>query len=141
MMPVAVVADNYWSALQGRKALKVKWDYQGNDKFNTADYEQHLRELSKTEGIRCIIEGDFDKAYNGSTLKLEAFYETPVVSHSPMEPMNCLAHWRDDGKVEIWASTQGASLIKERVVRCFEYTSRTELSRMYCSMEALLAGD
>ena len=60
---VAVVADNYWSAFQGRKALKVKWDYQGNDKFNTTDYEQHLRELSKTEGIEVHNEGDFDKAY------------------------------------------------------------------------------
>ncbi len=63
---IAVVADNYWSALQGRKALKVKWDYQGNDKFNTADYEKHLRELSKTEGIEVHNEGDFDKAYAGS---------------------------------------------------------------------------
>ncbi len=98
---VAVVADNYWSALQGRKALKVKWDYQGNDKFNTTDYEQHLRELSKTEGIEVHNEGDFDKAFYGSDLKLEAFYETPVVSHSPMEPMNCLAHWR---RTERWKS-------------------------------------
>jgi isoquinoline 1-oxidoreductase beta subunit len=36
---VAVVADNYWAALQGRKALKVNWDHQGNDKFNSKDYE------------------------------------------------------------------------------------------------------
>ncbi len=35
---IAVVADNYWSALQGRKALKVKWDYQGNDKFNSSRF-------------------------------------------------------------------------------------------------------
>jgi isoquinoline 1-oxidoreductase subunit beta len=112
---VAVVADNYWSALQGRKALKVKWDYQGNDKFNTADYENHLRELSKTDGIEVHNEGEFDKEYAGSAMKLEAFYETPVVSHSPMEPMNCLAHWRPDGNVEVWASTQGASLIKKEL--------------------------
>jgi isoquinoline 1-oxidoreductase beta subunit len=112
---IAVVADNYWSALQGRKALKVKWDYLGNDKFNTKDYEQHLRDLSKTDGIPVHNEGDFEKAYNDSGMKLEAFYETPVVSHSPIEPMNGLAHWREDGKVEIWASSQGANLIKEQV--------------------------
>jgi isoquinoline 1-oxidoreductase subunit beta len=109
---IAVVADNYWAAYQGRKALKVKWDYQGYDKFNTKDFAQHLRDLSKDEGIVVHNEGDFDKSYADSNLKLEAFYETPVVSHSPMEPMNCLAHWRPDGNVEIWASTQGASLIK-----------------------------
>jgi isoquinoline 1-oxidoreductase beta subunit len=109
---IAVVADNYWAALQGRKALKIKWDFQGYDKFNTKDFEQHLRDLSKDEGIEVHNEGDFDKAFADSNVKLEAFYETPVVSHSPMEPMNCLAHWRPDGNVEIWASTQGASLIK-----------------------------
>ncbi len=27
-------------------------------------------------------------------VKLEAFYETPIVSHSPMEPMNCVAQWK-----------------------------------------------
>jgi isoquinoline 1-oxidoreductase beta subunit len=32
---VAVVADTYWAAYQGKLALKVKWDYQGNDRFDT----------------------------------------------------------------------------------------------------------
>jgi isoquinoline 1-oxidoreductase beta subunit len=108
---IAVVADNYWAAFQGRKALKVKWDYQGFDKFNTSDFEQHLRELSKSEGIVVHNQGDFDKAFGDSETKMEAFYETPMVSHSPMEPMNCLAHWREDGMVEVWASSQGAGLM------------------------------
>jgi isoquinoline 1-oxidoreductase beta subunit len=112
---IAVVAANYWAALQGRKALKVQWDHQGYDKFNTRDYEQHLRDLSRSEGIVVHENGDFDKTFAGSEIKLEAFYETPVVSHSPMEPMNCLAHWREDGTVEIWASSQGASLIKSEL--------------------------
>ena len=30
---VAVIADNYWAALQGRKALKVKWDTGSQCKF------------------------------------------------------------------------------------------------------------
>jgi hypothetical protein len=37
---------------------------------------------------------------------VEAFYETPMVSHSPIEPMNALAKWTGDENVEIWASTQ-----------------------------------
>ena len=32
---VAVIAENYWAAVQGRKALVVKWDNQGNEKFNS----------------------------------------------------------------------------------------------------------
>ncbi len=109
---IAVVADNYWAAWQGRKALKTQWDYQGFDKFNSDGYEQKLRELAKTDGLTVHNSGDFDKAYNESPVKLEAFYETPMVSHSTMEPMNCVAHWKDDNTIEVWVSSQGPSLIK-----------------------------
>jgi isoquinoline 1-oxidoreductase beta subunit len=103
---VAVVAKNYWAAMKGRKALKVTWDYKGNDRFNSTDYSESLRELAKTEGLVQHANGDFDKAIASTKNTVEAFYETPFVSHSPMEAMNCTVHWKSDKKVEIWASTQ-----------------------------------
>jgi isoquinoline 1-oxidoreductase beta subunit len=48
---VAVIAENYWAAVQGRKALVVKWDYQGNETFNSKDYEQSLRDAAKKKGL------------------------------------------------------------------------------------------
>ncbi len=48
---IAVVADNFWAARQGRLALQIKWDYQGLDKFNSKDYEQSLRDLKNKEGL------------------------------------------------------------------------------------------
>lgn len=112
---IAVIADNYWAALQGRKALKVQWDHQGFDSFNTKAYEQQLRDLAKTDGLVAHNAGDFDKTFAEATIKLEALYETPVVSHSCMEPMNCLAHWQPGDKVEVWVSCQGASIIKNQL--------------------------
>ena len=103
---VAVIGDNYWSAYQGRKALTIKWDNQGNEKFNSKDYAQYLHDLSKQEGALDKEEGNFDKAFAEAPVKLDAFYETPVVAHSPIEPMNCVANWSDGNKLEIWASTQ-----------------------------------
>jgi isoquinoline 1-oxidoreductase beta subunit len=103
---IAVIGENYWAALQGRRALTIKWDYQGNEKFNSKDYEQSLRDLSKNDGVVDHTQGDFDKTYAEAPLKLDAFYETPMVSHSPIEPMNCVANWYDGNKLEIWASTQ-----------------------------------
>lgn len=103
---VAVVAKNYWAALKGRKALKVEWDFKGNEKFNSTDYAQSLRELAKTEGLVDHTSGDFDKVYAETNQKLEALYETPFVSHSPLEAMNCTAHWKDEKTLEVWASTQ-----------------------------------
>jgi len=114
---VAVTADNYWAAHQGRLALKIKWDSSGLDQFNSKDYEQSLRELAKTEGTIVHTDGDFDKSFADAPVKLEAFYETPIVSHSPMEPMNCLAQWTGTDTVEVWASVQGPDLIKSELTR------------------------
>ena len=107
---VAVIAENYWAALKGRKALKVQWDYQGFDKFNSNDYEQHLRDLANEPGVIAHDSGDFDGVMAAAPHKLEALYETPIVAHATMEPMNCLAHWQEGDKVEVWTSVQGASI-------------------------------
>src|SRR5579859_3577033 len=114
---VAVIAENYWAALKGRKALKVQWDHQGNDTFTTTAYEQHLRDLAATDGLVAHDSGDFDKAMAGADdkHKLEALYETPVVAHATMEPMSCLAHWQEGDKVDIWTSVQGAGIVKREL--------------------------
>ncbi len=103
---IAVVAKNYWSALKGRKALKVIWDHQGKDQFNSTSYNQSLRDLAKNEGLVQHANGDFDKVFAETKDQVEAFYETPFITHSPMEAMNCTVHWKDGNKLEIWTSTQ-----------------------------------
>ncbi|WP_336517842.1 xanthine dehydrogenase family protein molybdopterin-binding subunit [Pollutibacter soli] len=103
---VAVIADNYWAALQGRKKLKADWDHQGREKLNSKDYEAGLRKLASKKGITDHNSGSFEQEYNNAHQKLEALYETPLVSHSPIEPMNCVARWNSPEEVEIWTSTQ-----------------------------------
>jgi isoquinoline 1-oxidoreductase beta subunit len=104
---VAVIAETYWAAVQGRKALIVTWDNDGHETFNSKDFEQSLRDAAKKEvGAVAHQQGDFDNAFAKAPTKLEAFYETPVVSHSPIEPMNCLASFTEGNQLEIWTSTQ-----------------------------------
>ncbi len=112
---VAVVADNYWAALKGRRALAVTWDHDGLDKFNSVAYDQQLRELAKQDGVVDHTAGDFTKALTDAPTKLDAFYETPIVSHSPMEPMNCVANWPTPTSVELWTSSQAPSWIKTKM--------------------------
>jgi isoquinoline 1-oxidoreductase beta subunit len=112
---VAVIATNYWAALKGRKALKVQWDHQGFDTFNSKDYEQQLRDLSKTDGLVAHNSGDFDAAMKDAPHKVEALYETPILAHATMEPMNCLAHWQEGDKVDVWTSVQGAAIVKREL--------------------------
>ncbi len=103
---IAVVANNYWAALKGRKALKVSWDHQGKDQFNSKAYLQSLRNLANSEGLVQHANGDFDKVFTESKDQVESLYETPFVSHSPMEAMNCTVQWKEGNKLEIWVSTQ-----------------------------------
>ncbi|HVV54607.1 MAG TPA: molybdopterin cofactor-binding domain-containing protein, partial [Mucilaginibacter sp.] len=107
---VAVIADSYWTALQARKKLRIDWDYEGYDNFNSEDYEEHLRKLADESGITDKDTGDIDKLGLNPQNVIEAFYETPVVAHSPMEPMNAVAHVQGD-QVEIWTSTQVPSSV------------------------------
>ena len=99
---VAVIAKTYWAAIQGRKALKIDWDTKGFETFNSSDYEHKLRSLSKEEGILDKQKGSVDIPVNQV---VESFYETPMVAHHPLEPMNCTVHVKGK-KVEIWTSTQ-----------------------------------
>ncbi|MHA8097303.1 molybdopterin cofactor-binding domain-containing protein [Aquirufa antheringensis] len=99
---VAVIAKTYWAAIQGRKALKIDWDTKGFETFNSSDYEHKLRSLSKEEGILDKQKGSVDLPV---AQVVESFYETPMVAHHPLEPMNCTVHVKGK-KVEIWTSTQ-----------------------------------
>lgn len=102
---VAVVAKSYWSALQGRKALKVEWDTHGYESFNLSDYENKLRNLSKEAGVLDKSIGNVDNVTIEPENAVESFYETPMVAHHTLEPMNCVAHVKGE-LLEIWTSTQ-----------------------------------
>src|SRR5579862_1394293 len=112
---VAVIADNFWAARQGRLALKIKWDNGDLEKFNSVDYAASLRKAAHKAGVVVHHQGDFDKSFAEAPVKIESFYETPIVSHSPMEPMNCVAQWTSDKEVEVWASAQGPDLVQDEL--------------------------
>ncbi len=110
---VAVVADNLWAAMQGRKVLKVEWDDSGFDHLSTDELYNRMNDDLKTkEGLSFRTKGNFASALDKSEKKLEAVYETPYESHSCMEPLNCTAHYQDD-KLEIWGPIQGPDWVQD----------------------------
>ncbi|MGM9511672.1 molybdopterin cofactor-binding domain-containing protein [Larkinella sp. GY13] len=102
---VAVLADSYAAALQGRKALVVKWQDADSSSESTADYFSGLYELAKSEGVVYQQDGDFETALATAPRQLEAQYETPFLAHAPMEPETAVAHVQGD-RCEIWAPVQ-----------------------------------
>jgi isoquinoline 1-oxidoreductase subunit beta len=105
---VAVVADNYWAALKGRKALKIKWEKEDLSKMSTYSYYDELQKLAKSKGeaYKEHTKGEFSKDFAGATQKLEAYYQTPFVAHAALEPQNATV-WVQGDKVELWAPIQG----------------------------------
>ena len=107
---VAVIAKSYWSALQGRKVLKVEWETNGYENFNLSDYENKLRNLSKEAGVLDKNIGNVESVKTEPGNSVESFYETPMVAHHTLEPMNCIAHVNGE-MLTIWTSTQVPSAI------------------------------
>lgn len=109
---VAVLADNTWAAMQGRKALTIKWDEGPRANTSSASLRQMFADLTAKPGAVARKEGNADTAMNGAAHKIEAVYEAPYLSHAPMEPLNCVAHVTDDS-CEVWAGTQIQSITQQ----------------------------
>ncbi len=102
---VAVIADNTWNAIQGRKALQITWDEGPNAAQTSAKISQFFADLAQKEGLVAKKDGDAAQALSSAPKKIEAVYEVPYLAHSTMEPMNCTAVVHPDS-CEVWASTQ-----------------------------------
>jgi len=102
---VAVIADTYWAAVQGRKALVVKWDNGDLESWSTKKIKEDYIKAAGQEGVVFDEKGNFKSAFESGQVKVEASYETPYQAHVPMEPMNAIVHAKKTG-VEFWGSTQ-----------------------------------
>ena len=102
---VAVLADNTWSAMQGRKKLKVEWDESAHKVFTSNAYRKELVETARKPGKVVREVGNVDQAFAKGGRVVEAEYYAPLLAHASMEPPAALAVYRD-GKVEVWAPTQ-----------------------------------
>lgn len=109
---VAVVADSLWSAMEGRKVLKVEWDDTGFEHLGTKELYDRMNQQLKGETISFKTKGNVKSIFSTSENKLEALYETPYESHSCMEPVNCIANVTGD-KCEIWGPIQGPDWIQD----------------------------
>ncbi len=116
---VAVVADNTWAAMQGRKALKIEWDDTAFPHHSSEELYAKMREQVKGEMISFRTMGNTTSAFAKAEKKVEATYETPYESHSCMEPLNCVANVTDD-KIEIWGPIQGPDWIQQNICAHFK---------------------
>lgn len=100
---VAVVAEGYWPAKQGRDVLKLAWSTAAVEKVDSERMLTQYRELAARPGPRRF---DADMAPLASAPhRLEAEFVFPYLAHAPMEPLNCTVRLAD-GLAELWVGTQ-----------------------------------
>jgi isoquinoline 1-oxidoreductase subunit beta len=112
---IAVIADNTWNAMEGRRALQIQWDEGPLANLSSADIRKMFAEAAEKPGAIARKTGDAPAALSTASKKLEAVYEAPYLSHAPMEPMNATAHVRADS-CEVWAATQIQTAAKQTAI-------------------------
>jgi isoquinoline 1-oxidoreductase beta subunit len=102
---VAVLADNTWAAMQGKKKLKIDWEKSPHSAWNSDAYKKELQETARKPGKVVRENGNVDEAFAKGGKIVEAEYYAPLLAHASMEPPAALAVYKD-GKVDVWAPTQ-----------------------------------
>lgn len=102
---VAVVAEHYWAAKQGRDALKIEWTLGEGASLDSKGMLEQYRTLADQPGATAAKAGDTAAALSKASKVIEAEYVLPFLAHAPMEPLNCAVKISDKG-CEIWTGTQ-----------------------------------
>ena len=102
---VAVVADDTWAAMRGRRALAIRWTEGLQPGFDSEQFLAAFPALLDRAAVKVRHEGDADAGLKTAARRYDATYVFPFQAHATMEPMNCVAHVRAD-RAEVWAPTQ-----------------------------------
>ena len=107
---IAVVADDFWTAMQGRDLLKIEWDLSQSFRKSSADIYTELRSLVDSDGgVLAAERGDAIAALTGATTQLSGHFQVPYQTHAPMETMNIVVQLRDNA-LQVWGGMQMVSI-------------------------------
>lgn len=102
---VAVIANNSWSAFQGKKALKIEWNFGENADYSSENYMQQITKNVHKSGKVGKDVGNVDKAFSKANKIIESTFQLPHLSHAPMEVPNSVAVVKSNS-CEVWSPTQ-----------------------------------
>jgi isoquinoline 1-oxidoreductase beta subunit len=113
---VAVVAQNTWAAMQGRKALKIVWDDGPNASYDSTAYKAALEKSAQQSAKVVRNDGDFAGAAARAARRIEAEYYIPHLAHATMEPPAATARITKD-KCEVWGCFQSPQAARDLVAK------------------------
>jgi isoquinoline 1-oxidoreductase beta subunit len=111
---IAVIGDNTWAVLKGRRALKVEWNDGPHAAFDSEPYKKALMATVARSGKVYRNHGNVEAEFAKGGKVLEATYYTPMAAHASMEPPAAVAEVRGDRAI-VWAPTQNPQAVQETV--------------------------
>jgi isoquinoline 1-oxidoreductase subunit beta len=105
---VAVVADTVIDAARGLRALTVEWDDSEAERRSSVELlAEHIRLLESGEqAVVARDDGNAEQVIADAPTVIDATYTLPYLAHAAMEPNNAACRMREDGVLEVWASTE-----------------------------------
>lgn len=105
---VAVLADNYWAAHQGREQLNVKWSdspLAGFDSDQLAASQAAAIDDNSAQHVTAMAAGDVVAQWATAAKLLEADYRMPYKVQNPLEPI-CITAQVKDNAITYWGGVQ-----------------------------------
>ena len=119
---VAVIAKNTWSALSGRRALKIEWTESDHQGYDSSAFATELKAAVQKPGKVWRNEGDAVTALQAADQAdvFQADYYAPLLAHASMEPPCALAIVHKDAtgqrtSIEVWAPTQNPQAAQDQL--------------------------
>src|SRR4051794_2444423 len=111
---VAVVGETVADAQRGLRALSVEWDDSEAERRSSEELlAEHVRLVESGEkAVVARNDGDVDEALADAASTVDAIYSLPYLAHATMEPNNAACRLREDGVLEVWASTESPEYVK-----------------------------
>jgi isoquinoline 1-oxidoreductase subunit beta len=105
---VAVVAETVIDAARGLRALTVEWDDSDAEGRSSVELlAEHVRLLeSREQAVVAREDGNAEQVIADAPTVIDATYTVPYLAHATMEPNNAACRMREDGVLEVWASTE-----------------------------------
>ncbi len=102
---VAVVADSYWSAMNGRNALVIEWDLSNAENRGSAELFADYKVLAAGSGLVARDTGDAHASLADAEKSVRREFRFPFLAHATMEPMDCVVEI-GPGACHIWTGSQ-----------------------------------